>query len=201
MKEPLAAKLDRMMEALSLLPGGAGDSAVLVGELRQPVAEAELDAAEAAIGRLLSGETRDLYRWHDGSIYFAAIDYDRLDRRVSLCQRMVSFTFPPLSNASGSIERGELFPVLNIDALLICVRTTLVSRVATSTVVVLDSELDQLTVVASSLGAFFDRLTQELSNGNAAPSEQGITWQDGTFLTFPPTMTPFGDPPDPVSAG
>jgi len=41
----------------------------------------------------------------------------------------------------------------------------------------------------------------ETAMGRLLPGEAGISWKDGSFLSFLPTMRPFGEPLDPLAAG
>jgi len=92
------------------------------------------------------------------------------------------------------LETAELFPVFNINKVLLNVLTTPGGRRSTSALYMLDAESDALTKVALTIGDFVEPLIRELEAGYVDYTIHGLMWTRDP-LRFDPEMEPYGSPP------
>jgi hypothetical protein len=158
--------------------------------------DADLDVAEAEMGRLLPSEVRELYRCMNGSFPFAPHVHFRALAQVMDVWRIGygEHALPILSNAPGWVERAALFPVLDLDEPGLCVLTTVGARRQTSPVLLVDLLGDQLTVVAYTLEALVSWFLEGFERGDVKVTEHGVFWTTDSILAFPPDMEPLGTP-------
>jgi hypothetical protein len=166
-----------------------------VGPLGAPLSDAELDAAERKIGRLLPEDVRDLFLCMNGSHVFApSVEFRPIDMALKRWRVGVDRDLLPiLSNAPGWVEPEEFFPVLDMDVPQFSVLTTVGVRRRTSPVLLVDLLGDQLTVVAYTLEALVDWFLDGFERGDVKVTEHGVFWTTDRILAFPPGHGAFGN--------
>lgn len=193
---------DRLDRLISLY-----EAAYRVGEpnwrvgLRPPASDDELDRIEEQLGRLLPEEARQLYRWHNGCITSIAPAFDfhsaELAHEVHLSLQYGvtrGYRLPDLTNGPETFDTAALFPVFNINKVLINVLTSSARRASTSALYLLDAEFDRLTKVALTVGDFIEHLIQELEAGYVNYTIHGVMWTRDPYR-FDPAMEPYGTLP------
>lgn len=132
--------------------------------------------------------------WHDGCIVWLVphLSFRGLQRSHAGYQRLRDAELPGVSNDSQKIPRGALFPVFDMDRAAIAALTFESPGQPTSPLYLLDFEMDQLTMVAHSMGAFINHLVRELETGNFEITEHGLMWKRDP-LRFSRSMTPLGE--------
>ena len=192
----ICAKLGRLLAHHEALEGEP------VGTLGKPVVDADLDAAEAVMGRLLPEDARALYLCRNGSMGFSPdVEFRTLETALKIWRiGYGGLELPILSNAPGWVEPEVRYPVLDMDRVGLCVLTTVGSRRRTSPVLLLDVDADQFTVVAYTFEALIDWFIDGFERGEAELTEHGVFWKSEEIMAFPPDMQPLGTAtgPDPL---
>lgn len=83
---------------------------------------------------------------------------------------------PPLSNAGIKGPQGRMFPVFDMDRVLLAVALTTGSAGDQTPLYYLDFEMDQLTMIARSIGAYIGRLLRALEAGDFEVTRHGLQW-------------------------
>ncbi len=104
------------------------------------------------------------------------------------------YRLPHLTNGPETFDTAALFPVFNINKVLLNVLTTLAPRAPTSALYMLEAESDTLTKVALTIGDFVEHLIRELEAGHVDYTIHGLMWTRDP-LRFDPGMEPYGSPP------
>ncbi len=198
MKQP-AALPDRLDRLISLY-----EAAYRLGEpnwrvdLRPAASDKDLDRIEEQLHRLLPEEARHLYRWRNGGItsIAPALDFHsaELAHKEHLSLHHVArhgYQLPNLTNGPETFDTVALFPVLNINKVLLNVLTASPGRAPTSAVYLLDAESDALTKIALTIRDFIEHLIKELEGGYVEYTIHGVMWTRDPFR-FDPAMEPYG---------
>lgn len=170
--------------------------------LRPPAGDDDLDRIEKQVGRLLPEEARQLYRWHDGCTTSIApdLDFDSLElshKVYGSLQYAVTrgYRLPDLTNGPEKFDTLALFPVFNINKVLLNVLTNSAIRASTSALYMLEAESDTLTKVAHTIRDFIEQLIQSLEEGYVNYTIHGVMWTRDP-LRFDLAMDPYGSPPE-----
>ncbi len=167
-------------------------------ELRPPASDEDLDRIEQRLGRLLPEEARQLYRWHDGSItsIAPALDFHFVELALKVYGSLQygvtrGDRLPDLTNGPETFDTTALFPVFNLNKVLLNVLTTSAARASTSALYLLDAESDALTKVAHTIRDFIEHLIQELEGGYVNYTIHGAMWTRDPYR-YDPAMEPYG---------
>ena len=185
----LSTRLDRLVSIQNSAYERAGSNFRI--ELERPATGPEIERIEAQVGQRLPDELRTLYSWHDGCSVFLVpgVLYRgsgwSSDAFASIC----NFRLPALSNAGGERPPGKMLPVFDMDKPLLAVALTPESADSKAPLFYLDFEMDQLTMIARSTGAFIGRLLQELESANFDVTRHGLRWTRDP-LALSRSMTP-----------
>src|SRR2546430_4702349 len=165
------------------------ETAYRVGEpnwhvgLRPPARDDDLDRIEEQLGRVLPEEARQLYRWHDGSItsIAPALDFASVELALEVYGSLQygvtrGYRLPDLTNGPERFDTAALFPIFNLNKVLLNVLTASAARPSTSAFYLLDAESDVLTKVAHNNRDFIQHLIQELEGGYVSYTVHGVMW-------------------------
>jgi hypothetical protein len=104
------------------------------------------------------------------------------------------YRLPHLTNGPETFDTAALFPVFNINKVLLNVLTTPAPRAPTSALYMLEAESDTLIKVAHTIRDFIEQLIQTLEGGYVNYTIHGVMWTRDP-LSFDPAMEPYGSPP------
>ena len=186
----LRAQLDRVIAIQNSAYDRARSSIQIA--LKPAALDRDLRRLDERLGRQLPDEVRTLFSWHDGCSVFLVpgVLYRGSEWSIETFESISNIRLPALSNAVGTGQPGTLLPLFDMDRVLLTV--ALPPEPAGETpLFYLDFEMDQLTMIARSVGAYVLRLLRALEAGNFEVTHHGLRWaHDPTEIS--PEMTPFG---------
>jgi hypothetical protein len=188
-QDSLPARLDRVVSIQNSAYERAGSPIQIV--LNPGALDAEIERLEKRLGRRLPDETRTLYSWHDGCSVFLVpgLLYRGSEWSIGVFSSISNVRLRALSNAVGIRPEGKMFPVFDMDKVLLTVELTPSSSEGPTPLYCLDFELDQLTMIARSIDAYVALLLRALESRNFEVTRHGLRWtRDPIGLSR--TMTP-----------
>ncbi len=185
-------QLDRIASIQNAASESAGSSFRV--DLKPPATARDIDRIESRLGSLLPTDVRDLFAAHDGCAIWIApgVGFAGLERSLHMHSTIRDLPLPRLSNGNRAIDANTFFPILDMDKVLLAVATSRGPRELSSPLYLVDYEMDQLTIVARSVGDFISYLLNELDEGNFEVAKNGPAWKQDP-LRFSRTMTPIGE--------
>lgn len=190
-EESLRARLDRVVSIQNSAYARAGSPLQIA--LKPAALDSDIQRLEGQLGGQLPDEVRTLFSWHDGCSVFLVpgVLYRGSEWSSEAFASISKMRLPALSNADGTGQPATLLPVFDIDRVLLTVALTTEPAGDQTPLFYLDFEMDQLTVIARSIGAYVLRLLRALEAGDFEVTPHGLRWAHDP-IEISPEMTPIG---------